>query len=507
MVSPASDPASPTAHQVNGRYSVSAALGQGPISSVYRAVDSLTGGPVVLKVFAPLAPIAAPDEFRRRVLNAARLMRPLSHPNIVAIHDFGECADGTPYVAMEALGGLTLRDSIDSGIVLPPYKILDLALRILDGLDYAHRHGVVHGDLTPGNVMLAHHGTVKILDFGIALPLDDAETPVGPSGSPLYLAPEQLQAGAADARSDVFALGVILYELLTGVRPFAADSLAGVRHNIMHLDPAPPGQLNAEVPPGLDHAVMRALAKNPAARFASARAMHDALTAVCLQSLDVWQSAGAATPLMPNEAAAWIPARSAFRPEALPVDAEWRPTRGFGRRKALLAGAAIVGLGALVAIAVRETAPVAQPVTPASPAIPHSSAMAEVARPAAEPAAEEATESVTEPVADESGAGPAPATSSASSASADTSATDHRARASSVRKHEDAREGRLQLSVLPWGEIHVNGRRLAVTPPQRSLGLPPGVYRIEIRNGTFPPRVQKIRIESGKSVSIRHRFQ
>lgn len=235
--------------------------------------------------------------------------------------------------------------------------------------------------------------------------------------------------------------------------------------------------------------------------------MHDALTAVCLQSLDAWQSAGAATPLMPDEAAALIPARSAFRPEALPVDAEWRPTRGFGRREALLAGAAIVALGALVAIAVRETAPVAQPVAPASPAIPPASAMAEVARPAAEPAAEEVAASATEPVADESGAGPAPATSSASAASADTSATDHRARASSVRKHEDAREGRLQLSVLPWGEIHVNGRRLAVTPPQRSLELPPGVYRIEIRNGTFPPRVQKIRIESGKSVSIRHRFQ
>ncbi|NMG77650.1 serine/threonine-protein kinase [Aromatoleum diolicum] len=499
MVSPTSVPVAPAVDQrTMGRYVISAELGRGAMGTVYRAEDPLTERKVALKVFALDLLPADQADVRERVVRAAKAAGRLDHPNIVTIYDVGESSDGAPYIAMEVLTGLTLRDSLDSGIVFPLHKVIDVALLVLCGLDYAHQQGEVHGDITPAKIMLAHHGMVKIRDFGIALAVDTGEIlDDRMHGSPTYLAPEQLTGGRVDARTDLFALGVTLYELLTGKHPFTGDSMEMALHNIVHLDPPSPATLNPEVPPELDRLVMQALAKEPAARFASAREMSRVLAPLC-SMLDDSRGEARARSAPPSV----LDGATLATPSAEPL-AERLPSTGEAKRAkpsrwhelALLGGALIVLVAMLGRFMGRgdDTAPAPVPPPPlaAAPAAAELSAAAPVtAAPTVVPA----------PTPSEPEAAPPPTPTEPAVAAATVPAPARRDPAAPAR-------GQLRLAVLPWGEVYVNGRRRGVTPPLRVLELPPGTYRIEIRNAGFPPSIQRVKIESGRSVSISYRFQ
>ncbi|MFN3987401.1 MAG: serine/threonine-protein kinase [Rhodocyclaceae bacterium] len=273
-------PADDSERRTIGRYVVSGELGRGAMGMVFRAEDPLIERPVALKMLALELEGPQRASFKERFLREAKSAGRLSHPNIVTIYDVGEHED-VPYIAMEFLAGLTVRECLDSGVVLPVRKVLDVGILVVRGLDYAHKHGVIHRDIKPANIMLARNGVVKIMDFGIAWASDTGKTATeGVIGSPRYMAPEQIAAEQADARTDVFALGVTLYEMLAGRNPFDSYTIPEVMHKILHVSPQPPSAFNPDVPSALDAIVLKAIAKNPAGRFQNAKEMGRALLEV-----------------------------------------------------------------------------------------------------------------------------------------------------------------------------------------------------------------------------------
>lgn len=251
--------------------------GRGGMSTVYEAVDTRLGRPAALKVLAvpPHLLPAQREVMVTRMRREARAVGSLSHPNVVTIFDVGE-QDGLHYLVMEYLDGVTLRARLDSGPLLPgeAVNVLD---QVAGGLDAVHHAGVVHRDLKPSNVMLLPAGRVKLMDFGVARATDDTTmTQVGSMvGSPAYMAPELVRGDKATRASDIWALGVLLYQMLAARTPFQGDSIPALLYQIAHAEPAPlPG-----VTPAVARVLERALEKNPAKRFPSARALADAFRA------------------------------------------------------------------------------------------------------------------------------------------------------------------------------------------------------------------------------------
>ena len=268
-----------------GPYEVLALLGAGGMSEVYRARDTRLDRDVAIKV---LAASAFADARRLdRLLREARAISRLNHPHICALHDVGE-QDGMPFLVMELLDGGTLADELAKG-PLPVDRTIAFGLQMAQALDAAHTRGVIHRDLKPGNVMITRDG-VKLLDFGIAKLREPDESAdslnttrrVGPTeegavlGTYPYMSPEQLEGREADARSDIFALGVVLYEMATGRRPFQADNRAALTAAILTETPSPVSTV-CPVPPLLDRAITRCLEKDPEARWQSARDLASAL--------------------------------------------------------------------------------------------------------------------------------------------------------------------------------------------------------------------------------------
>lgn len=517
MVSPVSVPEASAAHRrTMGRYVISTELGRGAMGTVYCAEDPLIERNVALKVLALDPRQTSQADFRERFFREAKAAGRLNHPNIVTIHDVGEDSDGTPYIAMELLPGLTLRDSLDSGIVVPLHKIIDVAMLVLRGLDYAHQQGIVHRDIKPANIMLARNGMVKIMDFGIALAVDAGkELDDLMLGSPSHMAPEQVTSGPVDARTDLFALGVTLYELLTGKSPFAGDSMAAVTHNILHLDPPSPATLNPDVPPELDRVVMQALAKEPAARFASAREMSRALAPIrrMLTENRGASDARSELPGVTGDATKPVPDLDP-RSRGLTSSAERKRARPFLRPGILLVGGAAIAL-LIVLSRLDDGGDAVAPAAPPPAAVASVPATAEPGVTEPEPTV---AESPTDPSADLVLADPVveldPLPSEAEVPSPPTTEPEPEPAVADAAPPEPSPKsqpgpvrGTLGLTVLPWGEVYVNGRKRGVTPPLRALELPPGTYRIEIRNADFPPRIERVKIESAKSISIKHRFQ
>lgn len=255
-----------------GRYEIAAEIGAGAMGKVYKAFDPLIERTVALKTIRMDLKGKQQSDFEARFFREAKSAGRLNHPNIVTIYDVGE-SDDSAYIAMEYLHGESLDKVLASHTSLTLERIVHIALQIANGLAYAHQHGVVHRDIKPGNIILLRRGgVVKITDFGIAQILSGSQTQVGALlGSPRYMSPEQVQGGTIDGRSDVFSLGVMLYEMLTGVTPFAGDNLSAIFYGIMNFDPPPPSSINPALTPAHDRIVMRALAKRPHERYASAR--------------------------------------------------------------------------------------------------------------------------------------------------------------------------------------------------------------------------------------------
>lgn len=260
-----------------GRYEIVAELGKGAMGTVYKAVDPLLDRTVALKTISvsPTDPEMA--EYKARLFQEAKAVGGLNHPNIVTVYDVGE-SDDVPYLAMEFLEGRELATLLSNGTPLHIERALDIAAQVAEGLAYAHEHGVVHRDIKPANIMIVHDKLVKIADFGIAR-MRTVQRTAGPAalGSPRYMSPEQVLGKRADHRSDVFSLGVVLYEMLTGTSPFAGGDLNAILFQIVNLVPPAPSTMNAAAPALLDYIVAKALAKTPEERYETARALADDL--------------------------------------------------------------------------------------------------------------------------------------------------------------------------------------------------------------------------------------
>ncbi len=244
-------------------------LAAGGMGVVYRATDTHLGRPVALKF--PLPGARLEHDMRERFLREARGAGALDHPNICSIYEAGETEEGQLFLAMPLYAGETLKARLEREGRLPIDEAVRIAEQIARGLHAAARAGIVHRDLKPANVMILPDGTVKILDFGIARVSDMALTASRSTlGTVPYMAPEHVLGEEVDSRADIWALGVLLYEMLTGQRPFGGKHQIAVAHSIVHSDPVPPSKIRPEVPAKLDHLVLRMLAKQPENRPASA---------------------------------------------------------------------------------------------------------------------------------------------------------------------------------------------------------------------------------------------
>jgi serine/threonine protein kinase len=255
-----------------GRYEALEPIGSGATSRVERARDNVIGRTVALKTFVNGFGEGQEQQFLRE----AQLIGQLSNPSIVQLYDVGIDEQGTPFLVMEYIAGSTLEQHLGPSRV-PAARACAWAADLAVALAVAHRAGILHGDVKPGNIFVTLENKVKLGDFGIARYASQVSGSGVLMGTPAYLAPEQIQGQPQDARSDQFALGIVLYQMLTGARPFDGSSLGAVCAQILNADPEPPSRRNPAVPRELDSIVARCLAKNPADRFASCDELASAL--------------------------------------------------------------------------------------------------------------------------------------------------------------------------------------------------------------------------------------
>lgn len=260
------------------RYELLEQIGQGGMGRVYRARDRVLDRDVAVKVLDE--GVADDDSFRRACAREARAAGQLTHPSIARIFDSGT-DDGRSFVVMELVPGCTLREILCRQPALPPLEAIDLAAQVADALDEAHGHGIVHCDVKPQNIIVTPEGMAKLVDFGIAHAATVTATLAAHEirGSAPYLSPEQVRGEDIDGRTDVYALGAVLYELLTGRPPFVGDNVAALIAQRLVADPPPPRALHPAVSPELERVVLRALARDPAQRYESAAAFREALQA------------------------------------------------------------------------------------------------------------------------------------------------------------------------------------------------------------------------------------
>src|SRR5919199_544427 len=267
------------ARTLGGRYQVGELLGYGGMAEVHRGRDLRLGRDVAIKTLR--SDLARDDTFQLRFRREAQNAAALNHPAIVAVYDTGEehgpSGEELPYIVMEFVNGRTLKEILNAEGRLMPRRALEITADICAALDFSHRHQIIHRDIKPGNVMLTQTGQVKVMDFGIARALASGVATMTQTsaviGTAQYLSPEQARGEAVDARSDVYATGCVLYELLTGHPPFVGDNPVSVAYQHVREDPRPPSESNPDVPPQVDAVVLKALAKNPANRYQSAGEM------------------------------------------------------------------------------------------------------------------------------------------------------------------------------------------------------------------------------------------
>ena len=253
-----------------GRYKITSELGRGAMGVVYKGEDPSLDRTVALKTVILSDEAAERTEYRKRFFLEAKAAGRLSHPQIITVYDFGQEGE-VAYMAMEFLKGTELRTRMKEGTISVP-EAVHIAEQVAQGLGYAHEHGVVHRDIKPSNIMLLAHDKVKIMDFGIArMRASDHKTSTGlVLGTPKYMSPEQVAGSPVDHRSDIFSLGVVLYEMLTHTKLFSGEDNPQIFHNVVNFQPLAPSRVNPEVPPMLDFVVERALKKDPAVRYQDA---------------------------------------------------------------------------------------------------------------------------------------------------------------------------------------------------------------------------------------------
>ncbi|WP_428422540.1 serine/threonine-protein kinase [Methylibium sp.] len=444
----------PTIGQI-GRYALKYRIGDGGLGTVYAADDPLLSRRVAIKTLnlmpagarTPLETDAR-EPFNAMFLHEARAAAHLSHPHIVTVFDAGLSPQGA-YIAMELLKGKDLRALLSEGWRPTVGQAVLIMRRVADALAYAHSKGIVHRDIKPANIFMVGRTQPKVLDFGIASIAHARDSGGAVGGSPHYMAPEQVRHEPTDRRTDVFSLGVVLYELLTGHRAFEGDSLTAITDAVCSFTPPSADEVSTAVPPALASIAARAMAKRPEDRPRSARAL----------SRDLHE---------------WLQAH----PEALQSGEDDTPPTASRWKQAALAGAAVfgaalIGLGLWHGLATPQRSDAA-----ADAPVVASTQVAPV------PAASQA------PVAVE-----APAAASRTPAAAPPPAA--RAVATS---------GVLQLAISPWAEIEVNGKAQGIAPPLNQLSLPAGRHTVTLRNSGYAAHVITVDVEPNESVVVKHRF-
>lgn len=540
-----------------GRYALRYRIGEGGLGTVYAAHDPLLSRLIAIKTVHVDIPADQRASFDDLFLNEAKAAGRLSHPHIVTVFDAGVSTQGA-YIAMELLKGKDLRQLLRDGWRPTPVQAALIVRRVADALAYAHSKGVVHRDIKPANIFMVGRTQPKVLDFGIArimqrrdasgrvdLRLDGPSTlqptTIAPDflgGSPYYMAPEQIRHQPVDRRADVYALGVVLYELLTGRRPFEGQTLAQVHDAVLTFQAPPAHAVRPDVPVALSRIAQRAMLRDLDHRTHSARALS-------------------------RELRQWLDS------EATSEDGE-RSASADGRRRALVASgialaAVAIGLGTAAwwrhgAVATLDASSAASPPTAADAMQPASAA-----RPVAvDPTSAAATATVPLAAATEAPApgGRASAAEGASAASSTTitveaagtlatpaprapagnaaatadleragaGASTRRADAPAVRSPADgaaakglpreartraarntspraaAATGSVQIAVSPWGQVEVDGSHAGISPPLNQLTLPEGRHTVVLRNDAFAPHTVVVHVVAGQTVSVKHRF-
>jgi predicted Ser/Thr protein kinase len=506
-----------SAPQTIGRYRVLGELGKGAMGVVYKAQDPTIGRVVALKTMRVDVHGIEAEEMLARFRNEARAAGVLNHPNIVTVFDAGE-ETGHFYMALECIEGETLQQKIQQRRVLPPEMAVEMARQVCAGLDYAHAHGIIHRDIKPANIMITPDGTAKIMDFGIAKGTGSGITTTGQvMGTPNYMSPEQVKGRPLDGRSDLFSLGVVLYESVTGEKPFGGDNVTTIIYKILHETPAAPRDLDITIHPGLSAIVLKALAKDPMARYQRGAEMaRDLLFYRDLGSETPTSGRVAVTSPAPPAAPAprfegmdtdagtptppsikRVPPAAATAPPAVataPPAAEAAPPKGApappaaatrGNRSLLVAFAVLVSLavalGAVAAVRYFRAAP------PASPPAATEGAPAET--PASGSAAPPTTQTTEQPPAAAPTDAPAPA---AAKPEAEPAAA------------APAKAGSVRLTSTPPGAaVQLDGRSEPAWITPVTIGdLKPGVHTVILSRDGYLPQSHVVRIAAGRKANL-----
>jgi eukaryotic-like serine/threonine-protein kinase len=494
-----------------GRYALKGLLGHGGLGQVHEAWDPLLSRSVAVKTLQLKVADAERVALDGLFLNEARAAAGLSHPNIVTVHDAGLSGQGV-YIAMERLHGCDLRQRLAGGWAPTPGEAAQLVRRVADALAYAHARGVVHCDIKPANIFLNKRDKPKVLDFGIARVAHGAAPAAlegAVAGSPHYLAPEQLTGGTVDARTDVHALGVVFYELLTLRKAFTGDSVEQITTAVLTNHPAQAHEMRSGVPRTLSNIAAKAMSRNPEHRYASAAEM--------AQELRRWIDRHSSHDVVPAAPPQRDPGHT--RPRRTPKSRA--PHAGL----VLLLLAVMVGTAALTlalsrpggdeaatTAAATAAAPAQTASVPAAPAAVTAPVLADPAAVAAPPAgtasvagaavaaAPADTTPTATPAAPPARAKPTPTRSKPAPANtAARSATTAAPAAAAVT-------GSVQLAISPWGQVEVNGQAAGTTPPLTRLTLKEGTHSITVRNEDFPPHTVTVQVQADKPVVVRHRF-
>lgn len=332
-----------------GRYEILGELGHGAMGVVYKARDPLIDRVVAIKTINLGLALDEKKEYEERFYQEAKAAGRLSHPNIVTIYDVGKSGD-VAYIAMEFLQGRELRDIMDDGGLLPVDQTLDIVAQVAQGLAYAHEHDIVHRDVKPANIMVGRDGHVKITDFGIARMASSAvRTQTGMVlGSPKYMSPEQVMGKPIDRRSDIFSLGVMLYEMVTGEAPFVGENVNAIMYQTLNVAPVPPNKLNSAVPDMLNFIVAKALAKGLDDRYQDAKDFANDLRA-CRDTLSrSAQKIGLSKPSVAG--AGKLPDAIGVTGQLMPGEEEDKQTTLVGLSPAFDSAAATMRLASLTAV-------------------------------------------------------------------------------------------------------------------------------------------------------------
>jgi len=448
-----------------GRYRVIEEVSRAAGSVVYKARDPLIDRLVMLKALAVGLPRDEVTEFRKRVNRELKSAGRLNHPNIVTIYDVG-VTDDIVYIATEFIDGRSLREMLRSGARPMPARASEIAAQIADGLDFVHERGLVHRNISPDTVMVLRNGLVKIADFGIARPSRGSHTQIADLvASPRYTSPEQVTGEKVDERSDIFSLGAVLYELLTGAPPFAAGRLHEIAYQVVNKMPPPPSTCTRGVPPAFDLIVEKAMAKQPDNRYRTAREMATELrTAVKL------------SPVVAAKATS--DAAEVVVPPPLASSNMLRPWR---RPPLLLYGVFVILLLATVVVALWQQSP-ALPSVPASPPTTAGNVATTI----------EYRE-----------------TASTTTSAPDAQITPSRVETIPFKQgsvSSSTSTAQLTLAIRPWGVVYLNGKQKGLSPPIKELMLAPGKYTVEIRNDKFQPYRESIELRKGIATRITHSF-